>query len=87
MAYPTLRSMNMELINGATDGKYKKIRPDESCVTNVEGNPTHTVDNRADMDDVWHGFHEAPTVHVPGLEKRVPMPYYIPNKPADMTRW
>lgn len=88
MAYPRLRSMNMELANGATDGKYKKIRPNVSCVDpGLEGTPSHTVDNRMDADDVWHGFHEAATMHVPGLEKRLPTPYFIPNRPADMSRW
>lgn len=86
MAYPTLRSMNMNLYHGAIDGKYKQIRPDTSCV-DVDNRPGHTYDNRRDLDDVWHGFHEAATVVVPGCEKRIPKPYYYPNPPADMTRW
>lgn len=86
MAYPALRSMNYELANGAIDGKYKRIRPD-TCTGGHDGRPGNTYDNRLDLDDVWHGFHESATVRVPGLEKRIPMPYYYPNPPADRNRW
>ena len=53
MGYPPSRSMNQELSEGSTDGKYKKIVRDRGGV--VEPG---TYESRADLDDMWYGFHE-----------------------------
>lgn len=53
MAYPNSRSMNAELSEGMTDGKYKKVRPDTSVIVN-DG----TYTERADLDDRYYGIHE-----------------------------
>jgi hypothetical protein len=53
MAYPASRSMNAELSEGSTDGKYKKVVRDRGGV--VEGG---TLTERADLDDRYYGIHE-----------------------------
>lgn len=44
MAVNTSRSMNESLVEGATDGKYRKVRPDTEVVDH-EGHEK-TLDNR-----------------------------------------
>jgi hypothetical protein len=52
MAYPESRSMNADLSEGATDGKYKKVRPDVNAVSDS------TYVSRKDLDDRYYGIHE-----------------------------
>lgn len=54
MAYPTPRSMNSDLIEGATDGKYKKV-------VNARGGEVElaTQAAREGLHDTWYGIHEA----------------------------
>lgn len=47
MAVNTSRSMNESLVEGATDGKYRKVRPDTE-VLDHEGNE-QTMDNRQSL--------------------------------------
>lgn len=81
MAYPTLRSMNADLWEGATDGRYKKIVMDRGGVVDPL---THHM--RDEMDDVWHGFHEKKVKDVPTIGDRV-TPNYVAFPEPDMTRW
>lgn len=53
MSYAPTRSMNGELSEGSTDGKYKKVRPDTSNLT-----ADKTYQSRADLDDRYYGIHE-----------------------------
>jgi hypothetical protein len=55
MAVNTSRSMNESLAKGATDGKYRKIRPDTEVI-DIEGNEK-TLDNRQSLHPfAGHGF-------------------------------
>lgn len=47
MAVNTSRSMNESLAEGATDGKYRKVRPDTE-VLDIDGHEK-TVDNRQSL--------------------------------------
>lgn len=55
MAVNTSRSMNASLAEGATDGKYRKVRPDTE-VLDYEGHEK-TVDNRQSLHPFFgYGF-------------------------------
>lgn len=55
MAVNTSRSMNASLNEGATDGKYRKARPDTEVV-DIEGNEK-TLDNRQSLHPFFgYGF-------------------------------
>jgi hypothetical protein len=55
MAVNTSRSMNASLNAGASDGKYRKVRPDTE-VLDVEGNEK-TLDNRQSLNPFYgYGF-------------------------------
>ncbi len=55
MAVNTSRSMNASLAEGATDGKYRKVRPDTQ-VLDHEGHEA-TVDNRQSLHPFFgYGF-------------------------------
>lgn len=77
MAYPQTRSMNGDLSEGLTDGKYKKV------VNNrAEAEPTTQV-ARHDLNDRYFGIHEAPVKTFPdGL--RHPTPGYVPTAEPDL---
>jgi hypothetical protein len=55
MAYAQSRSMNSELNEGATDGKYKKIVVDRG---GIGATTSATTRARVDLNDVWFGRHE-----------------------------
>lgn len=55
MAYAQSRSMNAELNEGATDGKYKKIVVDRGGIGVAQSATTRA---RVDLHDVWYGTHE-----------------------------
>jgi hypothetical protein len=77
MAYPPLRSMNESLKNGATDGKYKKIRPDtEASPMNSES----TYITRQSLSLPYYGVGEARMIEVPGQNSYGPKPDAHPNK-------
>jgi len=77
MAYPQLRSMNSSLVEGATDGKYKKQRPNTS---GGEMNQSETNITRQSLNLLYYGIGEARMVEVPGKNSYVPNPCYTPNK-------
>lgn len=54
MSYPPLRSLKGELIEGATDGSYKKAIEQRGGF--VE--PETYEDNRSMLADTWYGIHE-----------------------------
>lgn len=77
MAYAPHRSMNAELSEGMTDGKYKKV------VQNRGGfvDPT-TYQERADLNDRWYGIHEQDKKALPDtLVTRTPN--YVSTKDAE----
>ena len=47
----TSRSMNAELIEGGTDGKYRKNRPNTSA--NDPGNDAATLGDKASLSPAW----------------------------------
>ncbi len=74
MAYAPHRSMNAELSEGMTDGKYKKV------VQNRGGfvDPSAYADRR-DLSDVWYGgIYEEPSKVRPDGEV-VRTPNYVPT--------
>lgn len=84
MVHPGIpqRSMNSELLEGATDGKFKKV------VQNRGGTvETDTYESRESLDDVWYGIHERPLKHVYVREPRRVTPNYTPTDEPDMTKW
>lgn len=56
MAENSSRSQNAELAEGMSDGKYKKVVTDRGGVVDAA-----TWQERSQLDDVWHGIHEART--------------------------
>jgi hypothetical protein len=77
MAYPQLRSMNDSLVEGATDGKYKKRRPDTSGGL-LNQDTTNTT--RKALSLLYYGIGEAKMVEVPGQDSYRPNPCFTPNK-------
>lgn len=55
MTHAPSRSMNSELDEGMTDGKFKKIVVDRGGPGVAD---SLTVRTRADLNDVWYGRHE-----------------------------
>jgi hypothetical protein len=76
MVYPLSRSMNADLHEGLTDGKYKKVVRDRGGVV---GSATYRA--RSDLFDVWYGIHETPTKRA-GDDVAGPTPDYVPTPPA-----
>lgn len=61
MTYAHIRSMNRDLEEGMSDGKYKKVVQNRGGV--VEGElRARTL---RDLDDIWYGFHETPAKALP----------------------
>lgn len=64
------RTMNSELVEGATDGKYRKNRPDTS--NPLPGNTAATVGDRSTLSP-WWGYStqvESPVRFLPDGTKR-----------------
>lgn len=61
MVYPRNRSMNHDLEEGMTDGKYKKIAPNRGGETEKE---LHYAE-RVDLYDMHYGVHETPAKRLP----------------------
>lgn len=60
MAVNTSRSMNESLAEGATDGKYRKVRPD-TTVGDIQGHED-TLDNRQSLHPFFgYGFSTSET--------------------------
>jgi hypothetical protein len=74
MAMNSSRSMNADLSEGMTDGKYKKVINDRSVAE-----PSSQM-NRRDLYDRYYGIHETPAKVLPdGLIH--PTPNYVPTAP------
>lgn len=82
MALPPLRIMTAELVEGATDGKYKKVVNDRGG--QVEAS---TYLSRAQLDDLWFGIHEDQPKEVPGGAGSRPSPNYVATRTPDSTKW
>ena len=82
MALPPLRSMNAELVEGATDGSYKKVINNRGGT--VEPN---TFQSRESLDDVYYGFHETNPKDVPGMAGYRSTPNFVRTVEADSTKW
>lgn len=80
MAYPPLRSMNASLKEGATDGKYKKIRMDAECSTAVDASKNLTYETREHLSLPYYGVGEKAVLEVPGMNVDATMPDYYDNK-------
>lgn len=78
MAYPAARSLNGDLFEGMTDGKYKKIRMNR-------GGPAgdDTYRDRSDLNDWWYGIHEAREKVLPDA-RIVVTPDYELNRGVDL---
>ena len=76
MVYAQSRSMNSELNEGATDGKYKKV------INNRGGSVEHATQfDRDDLHDLYFGIHES-SVKVRPDGKTVGTPNYVYTKDA-----
>jgi len=82
MALPPLRSMTAELVEGATDGSYKKVIQNRGG--NVEPN---TYQSRQILDDVYYGIHETNPKDVPGMAGYRSTPNFVQTAEADSTKW
>lgn len=71
--YANTRSMNADLHEGATDGKYKKVVYDRGGV--VE---SLTYRERDPLLDVWYGIHETRD-KTAGDGVSAPTPNYVPT--------
>lgn len=73
MAYPRSRSMNAELNEGSTDGKYKKVVRDRG------GDVSHVTQfSRDDLKDTYYGIHETAVKERPD-GRSVGTPNYTPT--------
>lgn len=77
MAYPQARSMNGDLNEGATDGKYKKVINDRGGRVGAT-----TYAERRDLNDNWFGIHETPDKVIPGRDSIAVTPNYVPTAPT-----
>lgn len=80
MAYPQLRSMNRSLHEGATDGRYKKVRPDTECSVTDDKMKNLTYDTRENLSLPYYGIGEKRTVNVPAGPNDVELPDFYMNK-------
>jgi hypothetical protein len=80
MAYPATRSMNQDLKEGMTDGKYKKIVQNRGGI--VEKDVFYM--SREDLNDVFYGIHEDPVKSLQdGRTDRTEN--FVQNKPAQIS--
>lgn len=83
MAINASRSMNRSLLEGATDGRYKKVRPDTECAITDDLHKNLTYDFREDLSIQYYGIGEKRNQVVPGYNKEVEMQDYYKNKLDD----
>jgi hypothetical protein len=75
------RSMNAELSEGSTDGKYKKVVRDRGGIIDPA-----TAEARSHLDDEYFGFHEVnPKVAPDGLLHNTPD--YVATPRANSANW
>jgi hypothetical protein len=80
MAYSHIRSMNRDLEEGMTDGKYKKLTPNRGGVTENE----LRARTLRDLDDVWFGYHETPAKALPDSTHTDKTHDFVATKPAEL---
>ena len=80
MARNDSRSLNGDLAEGMTDGKYKKIAMDRGGEVGQA-----TWRERMHLDDIWHGLHEVKTKILPDTTVKS-TPDYVNNPLPDRTR-
>lgn len=76
MVYPLSRSMNADLHEGLTDGKYKKVVQNRGGVVNPA-----TYRARSDLFDAWYGIHET-RIKRAGDDVAGPTPEFVSTPPA-----
>jgi hypothetical protein len=77
MAYPALRSMNKDLEEGMSDGKYKKICPNRGG--DVEKELLYS--GRVDLSDTYFGIHEITAKSLPDGTVDEHSSLFVPNVP------
>lgn len=82
MAVNNSRSMNGDLAEGMSDQKYKKIASSERG--GVVDPATYL--NRASLDDLYYGLHEARTKVLPDGTVHT-TPDFVATPSPDMMRW
>lgn len=81
MAVNNSRGMNANLAEGMSDSKYKKIVADRGGV--IDG---ATYLDRAALDDLYYGIHEARTKVLPDGTTHT-TPDFVTTPAPDMMRW
>lgn len=76
MVYPASRSMNADLEEGMSDGKYKKIIENRGGIVEKQ----LAYDCREDLCDVFYGIHEAKRKALPDGTYCEDTPDYVANK-------
>jgi hypothetical protein len=72
--------MNRSLHEGATDGRYKKVRPDTECAVTDDAVKNLTYETRDDMSLPYYGIGMKRLMTVPGGPQNVETPDYYDNK-------
>jgi len=80
MVYPRPRSMNHDLEEGMSDGKYKKIVANRGGI--VEKDLFYT--SRHDLNDLWYGIHEDMVKILPDGTVDQRSLNYVENAPAEV---
>lgn len=76
--YPDPRSMNRDLMEGMSDGKYKKIIANRGGI--VEKNLAYA--SREDLSDTYYGIHEDDIKSLPDGTLDDRSEYFVPTHPA-----
>lgn len=80
MAYAHVRSMNRDLEEGMTDGKYKKITPNRGGVVEAE----LRARSLRDLDDIWFGYHETSAKALPDSTHTDKTENYVDNRNPEL---
>ena len=80
MVYPASRSMNHDLEEGMSDGKYKKIAPNRGGITEKE----LAYAEREDLYDMHYGVHETPAKRLPDTTLDNESSMFVKNKEAEV---
>lgn len=79
MAYPRARNLNSELVEGMSDGSFKKVIQNRGGEVELD-----TARTRDALADVWHGIHEMNPKALPdGTVANTPC--YVPTKQAQIS--
>lgn len=78
MAYPAPRSLNRDLMEGMSDGKYQKVNQNVGGIVEKE----LAYGELEDLSDTYYGIHEAPVKRLPDGTVDHNSLNYVPTKPA-----